>query len=201
MFVENNPFTPSFGRIPPYMAGRKLLMNDFAKAFRGNGNDPYLQTLIVGTRGTGKTALLTQTCDLASGSGWVCANVTCGDGLLDTSESIRIHGVTIGQIPDLEWEQPQSEPANWRTRMTQLLEELSKTDTGLVIAVDEVRAGVDEMEQVASTFQHFVRERRRVALLMAGLPHQASQLVSSEAVSFSLPEFDKFVQGEMEADL
>ena len=199
MFAEYNPFTPSFGRTPLYMAGRELLVNDLAKAFRGNGNDPYLQTVFIGARGTGKTALLSRTCEIASGEGWVCASTTCGQGMLDdlmqqafaasaelveSPNKAKLKGVTIGQIVGLEWNPAECAPANWRMRMSQLIDKLAKTDTGLVLTVDEVRANVAEMEQLSTVFQHFVREGRRVALLMAGLPHQVSQLVNSDAVSF-----------------
>ena len=199
MLSENNPFTPSFGRTPPYMAGRRMLLSDLAKAFRSNGNDPYLQTILMGARGTGKTALLTRACEIASGEGWVCSSTTCGQGMLedlaqqafdaaahmvDTADRAKVRGVTFGQVLGVEWEPATEAPANWRTRITRLLEKLHDQDTGLLITVDEVRPAVAEMEQLASVFQHFVREGRRVALLMAGLPHHVSRLVNSDAVSF-----------------
>ena len=55
---------------------------------------------------------------------------------------------------------------------------------GLLITVDEVRPNLDEMIQLAAVFQHFVREDRNVALLMAGLPSHISSLVSNESVSY-----------------
>lgn len=199
MLIENNPFTPSFGRVPPYMAGRQFLMSDFARAFRGNGNDPLLQSIVVGARGTGKTAVLSAACDLALGEGWLCVSTTCAPGMLDdifqqtvfaSSELVDVRkgatltGVSIGQLFGFEWKPSEDAPANWRLAMSKLLDQLAETGTGLVITVDEVRPGVAEMEQLAAVFQHFVRERRRTALLMAGLPHQAVQLVNSGSVSF-----------------
>ena len=199
MFTENNPFTPSFGRVPPHMAGRKLLTNDLAKAFSGNGNDPYLQTIFVGARGTGKTAILARTCSIAEERGWISVSTTCSEGMLDdlyqqavaaashlvdAAERPRLKGVGIGQILEIEWEPAVHPSANWRTKMAYLLDALAETGTGLVLTVDEVRPRIGEMERLASVFQHFVSEGRRVALVMAGLPHQVSQLVSSDAVSF-----------------
>ena len=199
MFAENNPFTPSFGRIPPYMAGRSELFSRLRSAFEGNGNDPLLQTVLVGARGTGKTATLAYACELAAGCGWISASTTCGDGMLDdlmqqsmTSASklfdvegkAKLKGISVGQLFGLEWEPVKEQPSNWRTTMSQLLDTLAQNETGLLLTVDEVRPNVPEMEQLVTIFQHFVRENRRVALLMAGLPHQVSQLVNSEAVSF-----------------
>ena len=42
-----NPFTPAFGRVPPYMAGREQIVADMLQAFEGPGGDPNLSTLFV----------------------------------------------------------------------------------------------------------------------------------------------------------
>ena len=57
--MEPNPFTPVFGKVPPYMAGRQPLIDAVVDAFEhgGTGN-PNLSSIFVGPRGTGKTALL-----------------------------------------------------------------------------------------------------------------------------------------------
>lgn len=44
----------------------------------------------------------------------------------------------------------------------------------MLFTVDEVDPTLDEMVQLAAFYQHFVREGRKVALLMAGLPHNIS---------------------------
>lgn len=30
---ERNPFTPTFGMVPPFMAGRQQILDDLARAF------------------------------------------------------------------------------------------------------------------------------------------------------------------------
>ena len=50
--------------------------------------------------------------------------------------------------------------------------------------MDEVNGNLDEMVQLVSTFQLLVRENRKVALLMAGLPFQVSSLLSGKSTSF-----------------
>lgn len=50
-----NPFTPSFGKVPPILAGRKILIGEFEQAFSLNPNDPNLCSLFSGPRGVGKT--------------------------------------------------------------------------------------------------------------------------------------------------
>ena len=76
-----NPFTPIFGKVPAYMAGREQLVQEMQAAFRSEGNDPSLVSLFVGPRGTGKTAMLSMCADMAEADGWVAARVTATKGM------------------------------------------------------------------------------------------------------------------------
>ncbi|QOY60872.1 hypothetical protein [Thermophilibacter immobilis] len=76
------------------------------------------------------------------------------------------------------------EKANWRTRMNALLDDLSKQNAGLLFTIDEITPKLNELVQLVSTYQLFVREGRKVALLMAGLPHNTSALLKDKSVSF-----------------
>lgn len=195
----NNPFTPTFGIIPPFMAGREELVEELSAAFAHGLGDPNLCTIVSGARGTGKTALLSFMGEEASSQGWICANTTAAEGMLEdimqqaengawefieSLERRHLSGITLGQFVGLEWENAASDPGNWRTRMSRLLDQLGEKGIGLLITVDEVRVTVPEMKQLARVYQHFVREGRNVALLMAGLPHSVSGLLNDEDVSF-----------------
>lgn len=68
--------------------------------------------------------------------------------------------------------------------MNKLLETLAEHDIGLLITIDEIDPSLDELIDFAATYQHFVREDRRVALFMAGLPANISSLLSDKSVSF-----------------
>lgn len=67
--------------------------------------------------------------------------------------------------------------------MNALFKGLDQYGIGLLITVDEVSASLDEMISFAATYQLFVREGKRVGLLMAGLPHQVSALLRNQTVS------------------
>lgn len=194
-----NPFTPSFGSVPPYMAGRKALLDDMRRAFGRGQGDPNLSTIVIGPRGTGKTALLSRIADEARGEGWVAASVSAVPGmledivertcelaeeLLDSSERVRVKGITLGQSVGVELDRVSRLQGNWRSRMNAILKQLDAYGTGLLITVDEVQADLDEMVQLASVYQHFVQEGKRVALVMAGLPSNVSGLIGSKYVSF-----------------
>ena len=68
--------------------------------------------------------------------------------------------------------------------MTQVITKLNECSIGVLITIDEVDPDLDEMIQLAATYQHFVREDRKVALLMAGLPFRVSNLLRDQSVSF-----------------
>jgi hypothetical protein len=65
-----------------------------------------------------------------------------------------------------------------------VIEELNANGIGLLITVDEVNVKIDEMKTLVKVFQHFVREEREAALLMAGLPARVSDLLNDEDISF-----------------
>lgn len=194
-----NPFTPTFGRVPLLMAGRHDIVGEMERAFENGPGDPNLSTIFTGPRGTGKTALLLYLSRIASAHGWISVNVAAIPGMLediiertrdaaagfiDTSESHKIKGLTIGQLFGVEWEADVPQQGNWRTRMTHLLDALASQGIGLLITVDEVRPDLDEMIQLATVYQHFVGEERPVALALAGLPGKVSALLRDESVSF-----------------
>ena len=194
-----NPFTPNFGQVPIHMAGREALIEEVSYGFENAPGDPNLSTILIGARGTGKTALLSYLASRAESMGWIAVNVSCIEGMLedveqqalrkaahliDTDAQARLKGLGIAQIASLEWENAPREQLNWRSRMTNILERLNGQDVGLLITVDEVDPELDEMIQLASVYQHFVREERKVSLIMAGLPFKVSGLLGDTSVSF-----------------
>ncbi|MBQ9001731.1 MAG: ATP-binding protein [Eggerthellaceae bacterium] len=194
----NNPFTPVFGKVPPYMAGRQDVIGPITQALEEGSNSPDIATLLVGPRGSGKTALLSYLAVEAQGRGWVAANVTASRGMLDDvvqqcregashlleeKDGSRLTGIQLGSV-SLQWERGVQNPPNWRSLMNGITDELAKTDTGLLITVDEVDPRLEEMRHLVEVYQHFMRENRKVALVMAGLPHNVSLMVSKYTTTF-----------------
>ncbi len=215
---RTNPFTPTFGQIPPFMAGRSHIVEELLRAFGNGAGDPNLSTIFVGARGTGKTALLTYLSEEAAPRGWVTASVSAVPGMLEDiieraressrefleqEGSARLKGVTVAQLFGVEWEHRDNPEGNWRTRMNKILDALNEHGVGLLITVDEVQVDLDEMVQLAAVYQHFVRERRGVALLMAGLPAKVSSLLRHDSISFlrraNYYQLGKIDDGEIES--
>ncbi|MBQ9058316.1 MAG: AAA family ATPase [Atopobiaceae bacterium] len=197
--MNNNPFTPTFGIVPPHLAGRKDILEQMSDAFSGDIGNPNLSTILIGARGCGKTALLSCIANEARKHGWIAVTVVATEGMLEdiyqrTLEASAEHinqgvhkhltGIEIAQLLGIEWTYEEQAEGNWRTRMNTLLSELGDRGIGLAIHVDEVDASVEEMIQLASTYQLFIGEGRRVSLIMAGLPKHTLDLMDNERVSF-----------------
>jgi hypothetical protein len=196
---SQNPFTPTFGSVPPLMAGRDILIKDILEGLDNAPGDPNRATIFIGARGTGKTALLTKITNEASINGWICVNVYAENGMLDeiliqvrkqakehlTPESLTfINSITIAGAGISRDMKQSVNKASWRSEITSVIEELNEKDIGLLITVDEVNVKIDEMKSLVRVFQHFVREEREAALIMAGLPTRVSDLLNDDDVSF-----------------
>ena len=152
--TAKNPFTPSFGKTPLVMAGRDQILGDMADAF-GNGiGDPNLASVFMGARGTGKTALLTAVSQEAAEHGWVSASTSALPGMLDDileqtyrqaghllapESGRRVTGLEIAQVIGIQWEDLKESPANWRTKMSDVLDQLGEAGVGLLITVARLR--------------------------------------------------------------
>lgn len=196
-----NPFTPEFGSVPLVMAGRQSIRRELFDAFSQGRGNPNLSSILIGPRGSGKTALLTYLAKEASSEGWVAVHAVAMPGMLeDIFEQTRLacanalekkEAYTPPQLTSLGlgpvsvgWAASPAPSENWRTRMSGLMEALEGAGLGLLITVDEVVASLDEMVRLAAVYQLFVREQRRVAPVMAGLPSNISALLNDKSVSF-----------------
>lgn len=196
---RSNPFTPTFGEAPSYLAGRRELTDAITTALTSPTRRLELTTVLYGARGTGKTTLLSVTSRLAQESGWVTARGVSLPGMLDDieldarrnaahlttpSKHITLHSVNVAHLFEVTVNDTHTRGTNWRSRMTDLLTELEKIGSGLVIMIDEIDPTLDELAILVSTYQIFVAEGRKIALFMAGLPASVSQLLTSKSVSF-----------------
>jgi len=194
-----NPFTPTFGSIPQQIAGRTQLINDVLEGLDNGPGDPNRATIYVGARGSGKTVLLAKIAEKASVNGWISVNVNAESGMLDeiinqikdnaseflSPESLSyIASITIGGTGITRSERHSVKRATWRSEVTSLLKELNNQGVGLLITVDELNVKIEELRTLITTFQHFVRERREVALIMAGLPAKVTDLLRDDSISF-----------------
>jgi len=193
-----NPFTPTFGTVPLLFAGRQDIIDEVMLGIEEGPGSPNRACLFIGSRGSGKTALLLKLAEEAESEGWLTVQVTAAPDMLEEifqrAEKVSAHvrneklesqitslsaggfGVTRTIRAEI--------PRTWRLRMENLLDELKEHGTGLVICVDEVDISIDELRHLVTCFQHFVGERREVMLLLAGLPYKVSMLLQDSMISF-----------------
>ena len=190
-----NPFTPNFGQIPKFIAGRSRIISEIENSWENIEGNPSRTSIFIGARGTGKTALLSYFAEECQGNGMISVNVSCvagmqedilqqiqmrAENLLPSEHTARIKEISAGSVFSVGGRREE----NWRTRLTKMLESLEEYDTGLLITIDEVTPRLEEMIQLASVYQLLVREHRRISLLMAGLPAEVSLLLNNKSVSF-----------------
>ena len=71
----SSPFVPSFGVVPPELAGRSHVLNEIDLGLEGRAGHPNRAMLLLGGRGTGKTVLLEIAARRARARGWVVITV------------------------------------------------------------------------------------------------------------------------------
>lgn len=141
-YISRNPFTPIFGQVPPYFAGRENIIDDMILAFDHPNNNPDRCSLFVGAQGTGKTALLTFLSHRAEERGWICVNTTAQPGMLqeiqkdaveasshlvNLDETVsRLSSISIAPIGGVSWTQPEPPQSTWRGDMARLLDRLNE---------------------------------------------------------------------------
>lgn len=115
--------------------------------------------------------------------------------LLNSPSSKKLASIEISPLGSVSWDNNEI-PANWRTQITNMLNELEKTNTGVLFAIDEVDGSLDEMIQLVTVFQMLLGENKKVALLMAGLPYKISTLLLGKSTSF-LRRAQRFTLGSI----
>ena len=213
---SRNPFTPSFGSIPLQLAGREKIIQDTLEGLDNGPGDPHRATIFIGARGSGKTVLLAKIAEEASANGWIGVNVNADSNMLDeiliqirdnakeflAPESLlHISSINVAGVGVSRNEKPSNRKTTWRSEMTSIIKELNEKDAGLLITVDELDVRIDELRTVITTFQHFVRERRDVALIMAGLPSKVSDLLRNDSISFLRRAFQYHLEAVEESEV
>ena len=196
--MYKNPFTPVFGSEPPLLAGRERLIGDVLQGLDDAPGNPNRITIFTGPRGSGKTVLLSRIVAEAEAKGWISAQVAVSPNMLtDLMDQVEKRagafltpkptsrlteltaaGFSVGReiLPEAQ--------KGWRLQMERHLDELAGQDVKLLFSIDEVKATIQELVYFISTFQFFIREKRDVALIMAGLPGNILQMFQSDSISF-----------------
>ncbi len=213
MSETQNPFTPTFGAVPPVVVGRKSILNEIKEAYASPVGNGYSSVSLIAHRGAGKTVLLNEIQDLANDAGWLVIQEDAGDdtGLLQerlvlrlqdfidsrtehstrriTGGSASILGVGVG-ISTTAPVAPQP-PPNLRRTMETIFRMGNDAPAGILLSVDEVHAATkEEIATLGNAVQHLHRDAQPVATALAGLPvlesNQPTFLARSTPIEMSM---------------
>ncbi len=202
--APRNPFKPTFGVTPPLLVGRDALIDEFVEALEDGPGAAGRATLYTGARGSGKTVMLNAVEGAAKQLGWLVISETASRGLVDRisrqhlppllrtfdpdAVKKRLTGITGPlQVGGLTWtavEQHAAE-AGLRNQISLLTDLLREHETGLLITLDEIHAGViEELRELAVAIQHAFREERQLAFAGAGLKLAIADILNDEVLTF-----------------
>jgi len=160
--------------------------------------------MLIGQRGTGKTALLLEFAERAQKKNYITAKVTANAQLLsDILQVIQSQGAKfvkgkksisevntevnikgIGFSLGLTFNEETEKNYGFRIKLSLLLDKLSKYNKGVLLLVDEVQSSSDSIRELATTYQHLIGEEKNIAIVMAGLPSALSSVLNDKILTF-----------------
>jgi len=208
-----NPFSPDFGAVPASLVGRNDEFSDIYAGLAAGPRDKRFTTLLLGVRGSGKTAMLTEVEHWAESNGWIVLSVDGhGSGLLhrlsddigkasrkyqtpglgnlsSPSSKERRRGINLGPYHQ-EWaDTEQFDPSvdmGLRERLTLMAQAAQDAGSGVLITVDELHVSdKDEARRLGNDLQHITkRGQLPVAFVGAGLPEMKYTLLDGKKNTF-----------------
>jgi AAA+ ATPase superfamily predicted ATPase len=195
----NNPFNPSFGKMPSIFLNRNSLTNRIIDELN-RGNSPYQTSLIYGQRGSGKTTLMTNiTNKLKNDPSWLVINLVLDEDLLvslinqlqnclislklskNLNLDLKLNLMGLG----VEASVNQQVEENFQLILESVLKKLTQKGYKVLLCIDEVKLN-PLLKKLASVYQIMIREDLNVSLLMAGLPENVSAVQNDDVLTFLL---------------
>jgi len=207
-----NPFSPTFGQAPRTLVGRDAILVTLTKALNIGPRSDRFTSLLLGPRGSGKTAVLNALEQAASQNGWFVLPVDATTrNLLDRirasaakvqqqiqsieisenrgTDSLRITGVSVAGV-GISWE-PKRQPdtvagQDLRLLLDSVASAANSLGTGVLLTVDELHAGHrQEVRRLCSDIQHITkRAELPLAFVGAGLAEMSYTLLEDRKMTF-----------------
>lgn len=195
-----NPFNPSFGVRPEQFIGRDDIVDSFVDAIT-NKNSPWRSTLLVGVRGSGKTAVLSQIQAKITDKNTFIVSVSPEVDFLDNvlgqlhkqiSKSKlkglpRIKSISLSYGVSVSLEKSDDTPnftKTFRYQLSEMLDIVKKSGKEVVFLIDESQKHNEDLRTFIGTYQHLIRENYPVCLIVAGLPEVVSEILNDNVLTF-----------------
>lgn len=210
--MQQNPFKPTAGKMPPILIGRDSALEEFAEGLDNGAGAPGRIMLVTGQRGFGKTVLLTEFRRIAATRQWETIAETASPGLVSRlvdaiapsgmhvsqasiAPSIGIAGVTTASLGQLSLSSATA-PLTLRHAIAKRLNshKIAK-GKGILLTIDETQAAsIDDLVAIATAVQHVTtaidetdvpdQDKKGIAIVFAGLPSIINDLVNDKATTF-----------------
>lgn len=192
-----NPFNPSFGKMPSVFLDRDSLSQRVISELN-RGNSPFQTSLIYGQRGAGKTTLMTDVANELKKQGWLVIDLILDDDLLTSLISqLQSHLVKMNLVKNIDVKvnlpgfqigtnlTNQDTSGDFQTLFHSLLEKYTNKGINVLITIDEVKA-TPLLRKLISSYQIMLRDDLKISLLMAGLPDNVSEIQNDDVLTFLL---------------
>lgn len=194
--MKNNPFSLDFGGIPYLMIPRYIETQKIVNAFSAELPPTHI-FMIMGARGNGKTVLMSSVKDeLLENDEWIhvdlspesdMLNVLAASLLLKSKKKSSKRKVEINLDLKIASIGVSSESDNKYNSvyidLDNILEQLKDKNIKVLITVDEA-VNSKSMRELTSYFQHCLREKYPVFLLMTGLYKNIRALQNNRSQTF-----------------
>jgi len=195
-----NPFNPSFGKRPIHFFGRQEITRSIVSSV-DDVSSPWRTTLIIGVRGSGKTALLSDVRINLDSRDVIALYVVPNEALLDNvlSQLYRqLQKHTSGVMPEFKsiavnlgvtvgFEKDKKKPYFTQTFSYQIMELMDahmKKGKHVVFLIDEAQKHTDDMRILISTYQDLIMREYSVSMVLAGLPSVVTDILNDDILSF-----------------
>lgn len=195
--MNNNPFNPSFGKMPSIFLKRGSLSQRIINELNRE-NSPFQTSLIYGQRGSGKTTLMSEIASkLEKNKDWIIIDLVLdNDLLISLTNQLQEHLLKLKLIKNLDIKMnflgidinaslAQNINANFQQIFQTSLEKLTKKGKKVFINIDEVHL-TPLLKKFANCYQIMIRKNLNVSLLMAGLPENVSEIQNNDVLTFLL---------------
>jgi hypothetical protein len=195
-----NPFKPSFGTYPPILIGRDGILDEFRYGLKTGPGDPNRAVVFTGSRGIGKSVMLSELADIASEAGFVTVRINSLDNLLkevidriliNASEVLgkktrKLASLTLPFVGGgVAFENDEDYQFGESVQLEQLAKQIDTAGSGLFIAMDEIHySNINELRQFFSSYQTLVSQGLNVAIAVAGLPRSVSDILNDDLLTF-----------------
>ncbi|MBR6223348.1 MAG: ATP-binding protein [Lachnospiraceae bacterium] len=190
--MKNNPFNLDFGAKPDLYIPRVQELNKIVDTFKQETPSTHL-FMLIGARGTGKTVLMTEASHrLRDEKGWIHIDLNSESNLLEllASRLYKDSSVNFSRLKlDMSIKgigvsyEKEEKYSNIQVDLDTMIKELDKKHYRLLITIDEIFNSKD-IREFTSYYQHCIREKLPVFVLMTGLYKNIRALQNNRSQTF-----------------